>query len=137
MAKLTIGQKRQILAVNVALLILYARSIGYGLSMGAGFRDQALVDYYAKKGIGSKKSLHALGLAQDLNLFEIRTYAKNGKVYTRNIYLQKTSDHEALGAYWKSLHPLNRWGGDFKYNPKRKGGGKDGNHYSMAHGTWA
>lgn len=57
-------------------------------------------------------SLHELGLAVDLNLF------KDGK------FLANSADHKPLGDFWKSLHPLARWGGDFKPNP-------DGNHYSM------
>jgi len=51
-------------------------------------------------------------LAVDLELF------KDGA------YLTKTEDHKALGEYWKTLHELCRWGGDFD----------DGNHYSLTHG---
>lgn len=58
-------------------------------------------------------SLHELGLAVDLNLF------KDGK------FLDSFLDHKPLGDYWKSLHPLARWGGDFK--------SRDANHYSL---TW-
>lgn len=59
-------------------------------------------------------SLHELGLAADINLF------KDGK------FLMDASDHQPLGDYWKSLHPLARWGGDFK--------SKDANHYSLTYG---
>lgn len=58
-----------------------------------------------------KNSFHYKGLAQDINLFY------NGE------YCSKTEDHEKFGNYWKSLHPLCTWGGDFKR--------KDGNHYSL------
>lgn len=58
-----------------------------------------------------KNSFHYKGLAQDINLF------KNG------VYLTKTEDHAQFGEYWKQLHPLCTWGGDFTR--------KDGNHYSF------
>lgn len=67
------------------------------------------------KSNGIVGSLHELGLAVDLNLF------KDGK------FLDSSADHRPLGEYWKSLHPLARWGGDFKPSP-------DGNHYSLTYG---
>lgn len=54
-------------------------------------------------------SQHYRKLAIDLNLF------KDG------VFLQDTGDHEPLGKFWESLHPLCRWGG--RYN--------DGNHYEV------
>jgi hypothetical protein len=43
------------------------------------------------------------------------------------MYFQSTDAYKPLGDYWKSLDPLNCWGGDFK--PKA-----DGNHFSMTDG---
>ena len=62
---------------------------------------------------GHPKSCHLYGLAQDINLY------KNEK------YLRTTAAHKFAGEFWKSLNPLNRWGGDFTK--------PDGNHYSMTH----
>lgn len=50
---------------------------------------------------GIKNSVHRQRLAQDLNLF------KDGK------YLDDAADYLPFGSYWKTLHPLARWGGDF------------------------
>jgi hypothetical protein len=53
-------------------------------------------------------------LSIDLNLF------RGGRC------LQFSEQHRPLGEFWKSLHPDNRWGGDFRPRP-------DGSHYSMEH----
>lgn len=58
-------------------------------------------------------SVHYVGLAADLNLFI------NGE------YITDTERWRSFGEYWKTLHPLARWGGDF---PK-----PDGNHVSFAY----
>ena len=59
-----------------------------------------------------KKSLHHLGLAGDLILYD-----------SEGFYLTKTEDHEVSGQVWEKRHPLCRWGGRFG----------DGNHYSLEH----
>lgn len=60
-----------------------------------------------------KGSLHFVGLAQDLLIFD-----KDGK------YLTKDEDYAFAGEYWKSLDPDARWGGDFP---------GDGNHFSFTY----
>lgn len=50
---------------------------------------------------GIKNSVHTSRLAQDLNLF------KDGE------FLIKPEDYTPFGEYWKTLHPLARFGGDF------------------------
>jgi hypothetical protein len=123
----------------VALLILEAKKMGYRCSLGEAYRsdEQAQVNSIGEQGRlavarlvsnifpglasalrnngkagGIAMSNHQVGLAVDLNLF------KDG------VYLQTTEDHARLGAFWKALHPLARWGGDFRPKP-------DGNHYSF------
>jgi hypothetical protein len=56
-------------------------------------------------------SLHYIGLAQDIDL------------YIDGVYQKDSAAHQWIGARWKSMHPLCRWGGDFAK--------PDGNHYSM------
>ena len=93
------------------LLYQYAEKIGIELTLGDAYADPT-INHKHRKG-----SYHEKRLAQDLNAFLKST----GK------YLNKTSDHEQLGIFWESLHPLCVWGGRFKRI-------KDGNHYSFGEG---
>jgi hypothetical protein len=108
---MTLREKQSTFVALIAQLILEANRRGYELTLGEALRTKEQAALNAKKGIGSKNSLHIISLAVDFNLF------KNGK------YLDKTEDHEPLGLFWESLHPLTRWGGKFG----------DGNHYSLEH----
>lgn len=109
-----LSEKQQIFAINVALLILEAGRRGYGVTFGETYRTPEQAKRNAAAGTGISNSLHTLRLAVDLNLFK------------GNSYLTSTESHRELGEYWKSLHPDNCWGGDFKKKA-------DGNHYSMEH----
>ncbi len=108
---MTLGEQQRVFARLVAKLINYAYDTGYELTFGEAYRtpEQAILN--AGKGIGILNSLHTKRLAIDLNLFH------------HDIYLQDTDSYEKLGKYWKTLHPLARWGGDF--------GKPDGNHFSL------
>jgi len=98
-----LSEAQQIFCLNIASLIIWAYDQGYKLTFGESFNAA---------GIGHmENSNHYIRLAQDFNLF------KNGE------YLTASDDYKLLGAHWKTIHPLNRWGGDFK--------SKDGNHFSM------
>ena len=113
---------------NIAKLIIKAEELCVGLTFGEAYRtiEQQYLYFYGKnlaliggeldvvKGkVRSKtlKSNHLRRLAVDFNFFI------NGKL---------TYSHEKvdeLGAYWESLHPLSRWGGNFKF--------KDTPHFEM------
>ena len=110
---MTLGQKQRLFVRNIALLIQYAYGEGYELTFAEAYRTPEQAALNAKKGTGISNSLHISRLAIDLNLFKDRRY------------LTKSSDHAPLGAFWKSVHKDNRWGGDFSR--------PDGNHYSMSY----
>lgn len=105
---MTLRQKQSEFALALGKFIVWIYRQGYELTMGEGQRDD-------KQG-HMAGSLHYVRLAQDLNLFV------DGRYIT-------SSDHPVyakLGVKWKSLHPLARWGGDFK--------NRDANHFSFTHG---
>lgn len=84
-----LSEKQQKFTQMVARLIIYAESLGYGLTFG---------DAYATTG-HKENSFHYSRLAVDFNLF------KDGE------YLTKTSDHKPIGLYWESIGGT--WGGRF------------------------
>lgn len=106
---LTLGQKQRLFTKLLADLVAWAYAQGYELTYGRTWMSE---EENRRIG-GHAKSLHCKRLAADLNLFI------DGE------YQTATESHHRLGDYWKGLHPLCRWGGDFKK--------PDGNHYSVEH----
>lgn len=86
-------KKQQRFSRMVALLILHAEKLGYGVTLGDAYRDPQVRH-------GNPNSLHRHRLAIDLNLF------RDGK------YLTSTDDHLPLGEYWESIGGT--WGGRFR-----------------------
>lgn len=110
---MTLIEKQGTFTNNVALLLLYAHSVGYTVTLGEAWRTPEQAALNAKKGTGIINSLHTKRLAIDLNLF-------HGEQW-----LLKKEDYALLARFWKSLHPLNRWGGDWQ--------NMDCPHFSMEH----
>lgn len=92
-------------------LVLWAFEQGYEVSYEEVKRSKAQADANAASGAGISNSLHLDGLAADLNL------------YIGGEYQPTSEAHAEIGAKWKTMHPLCRWGGDFRK--------PDGNHYSI------
>jgi hypothetical protein len=107
----TLGQKQRAFSKCIAKLILEAERLGYGVTFGEAWRTPEMAAIYAARGDGIKDSVHTIRLAVDFNLF------------LGTVWLKNTEDHAKLGAYWKTLDPDARWGGDWG----------DGNHYSFEH----
>lgn len=99
---MSLGATQRAFTLAISQLIFFAYKNGYELTFGDAYRAPS-VPY------GHKNSCHRKRLAVDFNLF------KDGA------YLTATEDHKELGEFWKGLHPLARWGGEFQ----------DGNHYSF------
>ena len=97
---------------SVARLIQKASQLGYGVTFGEAYRTPEQAALNAAKGSGVSNSLHTERLAIDLNLFKDGRYITDGE------------GHRELGAWWKTLGPMYRFGGDFKR--------ADWNHYSIS-----
>ena len=90
---MALSTKQQRFTRMIARLIIYAESLGYGLTFGDAYRDP-------RTKYGHKNSLHRKRLAVDFNLFK------------GNNYLTKTEDYLPLGEYWEKMG--GSWGGRFK-----------------------
>lgn len=110
---MTLSEKQRRFTELVGKLILWAYENGFELTFGDAFRSQAQAQANAQAGIGISNSLHTKRLAVDFNLF------------VEGVYQTASSEYGPLGAYWKSLDPDCRWGGDFA--------SADGNHFSFTH----
>ena len=105
-----LSQKQQVFSRNIASLIQFATSKGYGLTFGHAWRSQEEQERLLKEGkTKTMASNHLLRLAVDFNVFI------DGKLCYEWDKLQP------LGNYWESLHPQNRWGGDWNKNGIRDG----------------
>lgn len=85
---------------HVAKLLEFAWEQGYFVTLGEGYRTREQQEIHFRTGRSkTMDSQHMKRLAIDLHFF------KDGRL---------TYDYPELGAYWESLHPKNRWGGNFK-----------------------
>lgn len=112
---MTLGEKQRAFVLNVGKLIIWSYGNGYELTFGEATRDPRVAQLNAAEGKGIADTLHNRRLAVDLNLF------------LKGVYQAQSAAYGPLGDYWKSLHSLNCWGGDFRPMP-------DGNHFSMTDG---
>lgn len=104
-----LSDHQQKFAHDVAKLIETIYKNGQEVTFGESWRSDEQQAIYIKSGASKRKrSAHQDKLAIDLNLF------------IDNVYQTKTAAYKPLGKYWKSLDPLNIWGGDW---------GWDGNHF--------
>ena len=125
-----LSEYQAIFSYNIADLILYANSIGVALTFGGAYRTkpQQLLYYfgYTIKVVGKELKLvkdkkrswtlyskHRKRLAVDFNHF-----IDNKLTYDKKKLQQ-------MGDYWESLHPKNKWGGNFSK------GKTDTPHYQM------
>jgi hypothetical protein len=116
---MTLGEKQELFMTLLPRLLDFAHNCGFTIRGGELERSKAQAQRNANSGAGISNSLHLIRLAIDLHLFH------------HGVYLSRSEDHQLLGNYWKTLHPLCRWGGDFKDADGRPD--PDGNHYSLEH----
>jgi hypothetical protein len=112
---MTLGDIQRDFTKDVAKLIRFIYSEGYEATLGDAFRDPRSHGAMGEQSpYGRAKSAHKQRLAIDLNLF------------LDGVYLSDSVAYAPFGEFWESLHPDNRWGGDFS--------NADGNHFSRKYG---
>jgi D-alanyl-D-alanine carboxypeptidase len=111
---MTLREQQSLFVQLVGLFIEWCYAQGYELTFAEAWRSPQEAALQAAAGAGIVHSLHTERLAIDLNLF------KDGQL------LQTRSDYAPLGAQWKSMHELARWGGDFAR--------VDADHFSLTYG---
>jgi hypothetical protein len=114
---MTLREQQSLFMKLLPRLIDHAYSLGYELTGGELERSKAQAQANAASGAGISNSLHLLSLAIDLRLF------------INGVWMQASEPYMPLGTYWKTLHPLCRWGGDFKDEKGRPD--PDGGHFSL------
>lgn len=110
--ELQLSATQWVFSLNVSNLIAYIFSQEYKCTLGEVLRTKSQAASYAADGVGVADSQHCKRLAIDICLF-----SPSGK------YLKDSEDYKIFGDYWESLHPYNRWGGNFRR--------ADGNHFEM------
>ena len=100
---MSLSDEQAAFLLDACNLIRYATEQGFKVTGGEMFRTAEQQAIYVQT--GRSKTLHSnhlRRLAIDLNFF------KEGQIIWDKGILAP------LGAYWESLHPKNRWGGNFK-----------------------
>lgn len=104
----TLSEKQQVFAVNLALLILFARQIGLSVTLGEVLRTDYQQKEYLRLGLSkTENSRHLIKMAADVYFF------KNG------VLTEEPKDWAPVGAFWNSLNPKNvcghNWGWDYNH----------------------
>jgi hypothetical protein len=100
---MSLSQEQAAFLLDACDLIKYATDKGFSVTGGELARTAEQQAIYVKTGRSKTfNSLHLKRCAIDLNFF------KDGQI----IWDKQTL--APLGAYWESLNPNNRWGGNFK-----------------------
>lgn len=106
--------------LNVGKLVLFATEKGFQVTAGEMWRPPEMQKIYVQTGRSkTMKSKHLDRLAVDLNFF------------INDAYIIDIDTLAVLGKYWESLHPKNRWGGNFDKDWTKKDSFKDVPHFEM------
>jgi len=100
---MSLVQEQAAFLLDAGKLVVHATELGFVVTGGELWRTPEQQQVYVKTGRSkTMKSNHLRRLAIDLNFF------KDGKLVATK------SELAALGEFWESLNPGNRWGGNFK-----------------------
>jgi hypothetical protein len=110
---MTLREQQSLFVKLIGTFIEWVYQNGYELTFSEAYRSPQEAALDAQTGAGIANSLHTQRLAIDLNLF------RNG------VLLASVDDYRPLGDYWKGMHELARWGGDFSR--------PDADHFSLTY----
>lgn len=100
---MSLGKEQESFSRDLTQLLTWLFKNGYEVRMGEVERTKEQQAIYLRTGRSkTANSMHLKRLAADLFIF------KDGK------WLTSKADLQAVGEYWESLDPTNRWGGNFK-----------------------
>ena len=112
-----LNERQRKFAFFFTKLVQWAFANGYEVVIGEVQRTKEQQEIYVKSGRSkTMDSDHIEKCAGKLFLFKMQTSGYG--------YITDSAQYKPLGDYWKSLHPMCRWGGDFKSLV-------DGNHFEM------
>lgn len=107
---MTLSQYQRIFTLNICKLIAFAYAKELELTFGEAFRTNEQQLIYVQTGKSqTMSSLHLKRLAVDFNIFKDNKLTWDWETY------------KVLGDFWETLHPQNRWGGDWNKNDKKDG----------------
>ena len=110
---MTLNEKQVEFMRTLAAFLSWCFARGYEVIGAELYRTPEQAALYAKEGKGIKNSVHTKKLAIDLFRYV------GGKVSW------SADDYADMGAKWKAMHSMARWGGDFK--------NRDAVHFSFEH----
>ena len=100
---MSLSQEQAAFLLDACKLIQYATEQGFMVTGGELTRTPEQQAIYLSSGRSkTMNSMHLKRCAIDLNFF------KDGQLVSNKTLL------DPIGAYWESLDPKNRWGGNFK-----------------------
>ena len=105
-----LSEQQQIFTLNIGKLIKYAHLMGFGLTFGHAWRS-----------IEEQERLFNAGLSKTLDSQHQKRLAVDFNVFLGGRLCLDWETIKILGDYWESLHPNNRWGGDWNGNDRRDG----------------
>ena len=111
MGEFTLAETQTQFMKAFAEFVLVAIKQGYTIKYGEAFRTHEQARAYHAAGKGIINSNHCKSLAVDI-------FILNGSAVDWNL-----ESYRPLGKLWESMHPLARWGGNFK--------NRDGVHFSF------
>jgi hypothetical protein len=116
---LSLSQRQRIFTENIGKLIEWAYQNDYGLTFGHAWRS-----------IQEQRRLVNGGKSQTMNSNHLNRLAVDFNIFKNGSLTWKWNDIKPLGDYWETLHPKNRWGGDWNKNDI-KDGFIDAPHFEM------